>query len=153
MTPRLPLRSILLPVLLVAVLLGGCSDSGNSPPPPDCTSVADTSQAATVSYQNDIRPFFADEKYSCTSIGCHGETLPSSEYLLVTHADMFEAGPEARSRGICAVKPGDPDQSYIIWKIEGRSGTGERMPKGLAPMSAQDIATFRQWILEGARNN
>lgn len=52
------------------------------------------------------------------------------------------------------VKPGDPDSSYVIWKIEGRAGIqGGRMPLGMQPLSAETIDAFRGWIANGANNN
>jgi hypothetical protein len=121
--------------------------------------VADTTQPATVSYANDIVPMFFTEKYNCLEIGCHGGGLASSNYSLTSHAETLEPGQQALLLGVCAVKPGDPDASYLIWKIEGRPGIqGVRMPNGCASnpvncVSAEDLAVFRTWILEGARNN
>ena len=52
------------------------------------------------------------------------------------------------------VKPGDPDGSYVVWKIEGRSGiAGDRMPLGLEPLSTEEIAVIRGWIEAGALDN
>jgi len=52
------------------------------------------------------------------------------------------------------VNPGNPDSSYIVWKIEGRSGIqGDRMPLDLQPLSAEQIAAIRGWISDGALNN
>ena len=52
------------------------------------------------------------------------------------------------------VSPGNPEASYIVWKIEGRSGiTGSRMPLGLEPLSAEQISAIRGWILAGASPN
>ena len=52
------------------------------------------------------------------------------------------------------VNPGQPDASYIVWKIEGRSGIlGGRMPLDLQPLSAEQIAAIRGWISDGAENN
>jgi hypothetical protein len=49
------------------------------------------------------------------------------------------------------VAPGKPDSSYIVWKIEGRSGIiGERMPRGLSPLTAAQIKAIRDWITAGA---
>ena len=56
--------------------------------------------------------------------------------------------------GLLRVNPGNPDSSYIVWKIEGRSGIqGGRMPLGLQPLSAEQIAAIRGWISDGALNN
>ncbi len=52
------------------------------------------------------------------------------------------------------VNPGDPESSYIVRKIEGRSGiVGSRMPLGLAPLSDEQIAAIRGWIADGAQDN
>lgn len=52
------------------------------------------------------------------------------------------------------VEPGNPDNSYIVWKIEGRSGiVGAQMPRGLPPLSAEQIAAVRGWIQAGAAAN
>ncbi len=52
------------------------------------------------------------------------------------------------------VKPGDPESSYIVWKVEGRPEiTGGQMPLGLTPLSAEQIAAIRGWIAAGAPAN
>ncbi len=51
------------------------------------------------------------------------------------------------------VEPGDPDNSYLVWKIEGRSGiVGARMPLG-GILSPGDIDLIRDWIAAGANND
>ena len=51
------------------------------------------------------------------------------------------------------VNPSDPDNSYLVRKIEGAAGiVGERMPKGGALTQAQ-IDEVRAWIAAGALNN
>ncbi|MBI4519641.1 MAG: hypothetical protein HY701_02295 [Gemmatimonadetes bacterium] len=52
------------------------------------------------------------------------------------------------------VNPGKPDSSYLVWKIEGHPAIqGGRMPLGLAPLSAEQIAAVRGWIQDGAAQN
>jgi hypothetical protein len=48
------------------------------------------------------------------------------------------------------VSPGNPDNSYLIQKLEGTAGTGERMPAGLPRLPQADIDVIRQWIVNGA---
>ena len=49
------------------------------------------------------------------------------------------------------VAPGKPDSSYLVWKIEGRTGiAGGRMPLGRAPLTAEQIKAVRDWIAAGA---
>ena len=52
------------------------------------------------------------------------------------------------------VNPGEPDSSYIVWKIEGRPRlVGGRMPLGLQPLSQEQIAAVKEWIDGGAAND
>jgi hypothetical protein len=48
------------------------------------------------------------------------------------------------------VSPGDPDNSYLIHKLEGTQEMGAQMPKGETPLSPETIAVIRQWIANGA---
>jgi hypothetical protein len=48
------------------------------------------------------------------------------------------------------VKPGDPEASYLVQKIEGHAAQGVRMPASGPPLSRQDIELIRQWIVGGA---
>jgi hypothetical protein len=52
------------------------------------------------------------------------------------------------------VEPGDPDNSYLVRKVEGGPGiTGVQMPRGRDPLSAEQIQAIRDWIAAGAKNN
>ena len=49
------------------------------------------------------------------------------------------------------VKPCDPDNSYLVWKVEGLKGIeGSQMPLFLPPLSAEQTAAIRAWIEAGA---
>jgi len=48
------------------------------------------------------------------------------------------------------VNPGNPDQSYIVHKIQGNAAVGGRMPLGQAPLPQDRIDLIRQWIASGA---
>ena len=52
------------------------------------------------------------------------------------------------------VEPNDPEASYLILKLEGRSGiVGDRMPPSAPFLSSAQINVIRQWINAGAQNN
>lgn len=52
------------------------------------------------------------------------------------------------------VEPNNPEASYLIHKIEGRSGiVGDRMPPTAPFLSSAQIDVIRQWISAGAQNN
>jgi hypothetical protein len=48
------------------------------------------------------------------------------------------------------VAPGDPDNSYIIQKLEGHAAVGAQMPFGGPYLSTTTIGFIRQWISNGA---
>ncbi len=153
-----PWRLAVAGTVIVPVLFLGCSDYGTVVPPPppptpiDCTSVADSNISPTLSYANDIAPLWA--QYSCLNGGCHGGPLPSSNFSLDNYQNIFKPGEQATRRPMCSVRPGDPDASYIVWKLEGRSEIeGKRMPRDLPSMAQSDIAKLKLWIFEGARDN
>ncbi|MBW3568476.1 MAG: hypothetical protein KY410_11070, partial [Proteobacteria bacterium] len=48
------------------------------------------------------------------------------------------------------VEPGNPDDSYLIQKLEGTAAVGDRMPLGGPYLPQADIDVIRQWITDGA---
>lgn len=144
--------------MLVAVgVAAGCGGETTKPKDVDCTSVADTTLAATVSFQNDIRPLFLEETnggYGCGNLDCHGGVLISSNYSTENYESLFHRGDQATGLGLCAIKPGDPAASYLYMKVTDDPGiAGESMPFEKPLMSTADREKIRVWILEGARNN
>jgi hypothetical protein len=66
---------------------------------------------------------------------------------LVNVASRFKAG-------AVRVVPGDPENSYLIHKLEGRSTiAGVRMPLNGPYLEAGQILVIRRWIETGAPNN
>lgn len=56
--------------------------------------------------------------------------------------------------GETLVIPGDPDNSYLVKKLEGRDIIGARMPRSNGPFLTEgQIRVIRRWITEGAANN
>ena len=53
---------------------------------------------------------------------------------------------------VLRVDPGNPDDSYLVQKIEGAPGiAGAQMPLNQPPLSAEQMNAIRQWILDGAQ--
>jgi hypothetical protein len=48
------------------------------------------------------------------------------------------------------VNPGNPNDSYLVQKLEGSAAVGARMPFGGPYLDAATIALVRQWIADGA---
>ena len=57
--------------------------------------------------------------------------------------------------GATLVIPGDPDNSYLVKKLEGASDiVGLRMPRNTGPfLSEGQMRVIRRWIADGAPNN
>ena len=68
----------------------------------------------------------------------------ASAYAMLVNAPSSEVPTLQR------VTPGDPDNSYIIQKLEGRAAVGGQMPLGQPPLPQETIAVIRQWIADGA---
>jgi hypothetical protein len=88
---------------------------------------------------------------------CHiGGGAP--EGLRLDAADSFNllvGVPSTEVPSLLRVKPGDPDNSYIIQKLEGHAAVGAQMPFGCPStqpcLTTTTIAFIRQWITDGAQ--
>lgn len=63
--------------------------------------------------------------------------------------------PSTQKQGVLRVAPGNPDASYLVHKLEGRSDiVGQRMPRTAGPFLTEgQIMVIRRWIELGAPNN
>jgi hypothetical protein len=86
---------------------------------------------------------------------CHiGSGAPEGLQLDAAHSYNFLVGvPSVEQPALLRVKAGDPDNSYMVHKIEGLSGiTGLQMPYMETPLSQATIDAIRQWVANGAPN-
>ncbi len=71
-----------------------------------------------------------------------------------TSFDNLVNVPSLQIPAIDRIEPGDPDNSYLIQKIEGAAGiVGSRMPQGGPFLDQATIDMIRQWVSDGALNN
>jgi len=94
----------------------------------------------------------------CAVPGCHigpSNQLPGSMDLREGNAyGNIVNMPSEEIPSLLRVNPGQPDSSYIVWKVEGRPGIqGQRMPRGGPPLSQDEINAIRNWIQAGAPFN
>lgn len=101
------------------------------------------SPAGKISYYKQIRPIFQAQCH-----GCHQPAKANGAYVM-TKFDKLLAGGES---GDAAIKPGQPDASYLVDLITPK-GEEAAMPKGKPPLAAGQIALIRQWITEGATDD
>ena len=96
-------------------------------------------------------------RLACT--GCHtnvGRTPTGGLNLVEGQAYQSLVGQPSRAKaGAILVAPGDPDNSYLLKKLEGASDiVGVRMPRGTGPsLGAGQISIIRRWIQLGAKND
>jgi hypothetical protein len=86
---------------------------------------------------------------------CHaGASAPHGLRLDGNNSYALLVGvPSDEQPSILRVKANDPDNSYLVQKIQGTAASGERMPAGMPPLPQATIDTIRQWITNGATND
>lgn len=110
--------------------------------------------AATVGFASQVQPIFTT---NCALAACHTTPGPTGNpsmdlsagkaYSNILNVKSADCKPAVR------VIAFDPDDSYLIRKLENRSICGVQMPDGATPLTASQITTIRTWIAQGAPNN
>lgn len=106
---------------------------------PGCPDLPVSGLGFTISFATDLRPIM--NQRGCFS--CHGWTQAAQ---ITNQPSQFYPGNKI-------VVPFDLDNSVLWNKITGTGRFGQRMPQGGPPLPAAEIGKFRDWILEGAREN
>src|SRR5262245_9672300 len=96
--------------------------------------------AADVDYTRDIKPILRERCYAC-----HGALKQKAQLRLDTVALMVAGGKSGS-----AVKPGDPAGSLLLDRV-GDPEESTRMPPEGKPLTADQIATLKAWIEQGAK--
>lgn len=144
-TPRASHNAITL--LLVAGCLSACGGSGGG----------GTSSAPPLPPPSTFDPTFSDIQasiftISCATSGCHsGAGAPQGLQLDAANSFANLVGVTSNEdANFLRVAPGDPDNSYLIQKLEGTASVGGQMPLGGTPLDQGVIDIVRQWISDGA---
>ena len=133
-------------IVIVMLCLACQQDTGTPSPAPELGQ----NEKSLISHAVDIQPIW-DE--SCTT-GCH----PGSDSMLSLEPDYayktMVGIPSVEVPLMDRVEPGDPDQSYLVHKIEDThlsvGGMGFAMPSFSDLLGAEDIQLVRDWIDQGA---
>ena len=93
---------------------------------------------------------------SCATAGCH-DNITQAAALSLADADTSYSemvGQFSNQNGqanVQLVAVGDPDNSYLIQKLENAASiSGARMPLNRPAIAQSDINQIRQWIMDGA---
>ncbi|HEX6177537.1 MAG TPA: hypothetical protein VF057_04205 [Thermoanaerobaculia bacterium] len=140
------MRNLALTILTLMTIscgeLSELTEPGGSVPPVDPT-------ATFTRVQNEI---FTP---TCAQVGCHDLLGRQQGLVLVAgqgHGNIVNI-PSEQMPALRRIQPGNFADSYLYRKITGAGITGDRMPQGLPPLSAAQIALVRDWIRRGAPND
>lgn len=97
--------------------------------------------SSNVSYAEYIQPLF---QLKCNTAGCHNSRDIAGGLSLDNHAEA--------TSNVLIVFPELPDNSKLVWAIEGRT-TSPMPPVGWPPLTKNQITGIKTWIKEGAKNN
>jgi WD40 repeat protein len=96
--------------------------------------------AAPVSYHKQIWPILQTK---CQ--GCHQPAAPGGKLVVISFADFLKGGEHGASFVV-----GKPDGSLVMDYLTGKKTL---MPKGGPALPPAEIALFRRWIAEGAKDD
>jgi hypothetical protein len=119
-------------------------------------------RAPRVSFRRDVAPTLTA---SCSTRSCHGGGSrppvlgPNLDATKMRAALVGVMAEERTDRAY--VRPGDPNASFLVQKIEGRlihaectdHDCGETMPLDNPSLSPESLRAIRTWVLEGAEDN
>jgi hypothetical protein len=154
MTTRVRTRSFLWGVIALLTIGSSACDEKLS----DLTGPTPNLEPTFTSIQREIfETTDASGRLACTN--CHsnvGRNPSGGMNLLAGLSYAAIVGVASTGKpGAVRVIPGDPENSYIIDKLEGRSTiAGVRMPRGNGPfLTDGQILVIKRWIALGAPNN
>jgi Planctomycete cytochrome C len=145
------------PIRMIAVVAAVCLFTACDE---NLSTIAGPTPELTPTFSSIQRDIFAaaDSTGRPACSGCHtnvGRT-PSGGFNLAGDQayDRLVNVASGRKTGAILVVPGDPDNSYLIQKIQGASGlVGVRMPQNGPYLSDGQIRIIRRWIETGAPRN
>jgi hypothetical protein len=132
--------------LCAGVLLAGCAGNGEGLDPSGRPPGSPAPPAAGEFQQ------IQDTIFTPICTNCHaGASAPvglrldaANSYAMLVNVASVEVP------AVLRVAPGDPQNSYLVQKIEGRAAVGARMPLGAPPLPQSSIDLVRSWIAGGA---
>ena len=124
---------LLVLIFIVPLIVTGCKDTG-----PGITDIP----TSNVSYSRHIQPLF--NSY-CLGSGCHNDQDHAGGLSLTTWSST--------TADYQVVAPGYPQNSKLVWRIEGTSGNIMPPIGSSYPLNQNQINGIKTWIKEGAKNN
>lgn len=99
--------------------------------------------SSNVSFSKYIQPVFF---VKCATSGCHDDGNRAGGLSLTSWANT--------TIDPSVVFPGKPNNSKLVWAIEGQAGISPMPPIGFVrPLTPNQIQGIKTWVAEGAKNN
>ncbi|MBI2060141.1 MAG: hypothetical protein HYT87_10250 [Nitrospirae bacterium] len=140
------MRRKLMVMILVTASLAACGDAYEGTDSSPCTVV----EASFGVIQSEV---FSK---SCAFSGCHGRGSKNAGLNLDANGgDVYEnlVGVDSTEVTLKRVAAGDPENSYLVKKLEGKDIVEGRMPLTGAKLPSCKIQAVRDWIAAGAPKN
>lgn len=130
-------------VLALAACGGGGEDAPPHAPPPQGL------QPTLASIQANV---FTP---TCAVSGCHIGAAAQQGLRLEPGLSwgLLVGVMSSQNSALIRVRPGDPDGSFLIHKLEGTQTVGARMPDGGPYLQQVTVDVIRLWIQNGALDN
>ena len=103
------------------------------------TAVSSAWGTDSIDFERDVAPILQQR-----CLRCHNDRDQRGGLSLRSAQTTRRGGESGR-----VIEPGDPDSSYFLELVTRNDDVAE-MPKGQPPLSANEVATLRRWIAEGA---
>ncbi|MBI5730278.1 MAG: hypothetical protein HY963_03990 [Ignavibacteriales bacterium] len=133
---RSAINILLILSLFSIMLIAGCDDTIN---------ISDIDNkiipTSNVSYAEYIQPVLTAK---CARAGCHDDQTREAGLSLTSYSNTTQS--------YLVVAPLLPQNSKLVWSIEGTSGS-IMPPLGYPPVTKNQIDGIKTWIKEGAKNN
>lgn len=137
-------------MLVLALLLGACSDEGDNPTGPAGGGGGGGTGNDSVSFAMVVRPILTA---NCAVAPCHGTGYSQNGMTLgdATYAEVMAAS--GNGTGGPIVVAGNSAQSTLYTKTTDSPPFGVRMPAGRSPLTLDQQQAIADWIDQGALDN
>jgi len=136
------MKKFYIPILLFSfvsvIYFNGCKDTVAGSEDIDSIIIP----SSNVSFSEYIQPVFF---VKCATSGCHDDGNRAGGLSLTSWANTV--------LDFSIVAPGLPNDSKLIWSIEGTSVNAMPPPGYVRPLTPNQIQGIRIWVAEGAKNN
>lgn len=142
------------------ILVAACGGDGGTTTPQDMASGGTTGLTglpANCAAGVTADKLFNDTyKASCVLSGCHGDNASTFSAKTVAELKGLVGKAAAQTTKMPLVTAGDPNKSYLMYKMMGQQakagGSGSLMPLGSPqPQAAAELCKYLVWIQEGAK--